>query len=294
MNRESHAVDFADLTTPTLRERSRHWALNMLAGYHSILPTTKIQLAKNRVHFLYLHYVFQDEEKGFERLLRWLSQTEHKFISYSEAVERVENGQIDDRYICFSFDDGVANCLTAGKILQQFGAKACFFLNTSTLGDTNQSHQMLVTRTRYGRLPVQYLSWNNVTALLEMGHEIGGHTHNHVDMGLLSQCDLETEVGLNKEILEKRYGPIQHFAWPFGRMQNFSAIARDVVFDAGYKSCASAERGAHIASANGNSFCIHRDNVVAAWPLSHIKYLLSQSISRSSVKTSSWKGLSDL
>ena len=66
-------------------------------------------LQKNRIQFLYLHHVLEDEEDDFRELLAVLSQ-QHRFISYSEAVERIWTGEIDAPYITFSFDDGMQSC----------------------------------------------------------------------------------------------------------------------------------------------------------------------------------------
>jgi hypothetical protein len=70
-------------------------------------------LVRPRVHFTYMHHVFRDEEKEFVALLEWLVEAGHKFISYSEGIDRVVRGDIDKAYVSFTFDDGFKSCLRA-------------------------------------------------------------------------------------------------------------------------------------------------------------------------------------
>ena len=277
------ARTYKELYKPSLRAIVRSFLLSIYtSGQFTTTPTLP------RVHFLYLHHVFMDEEQNFEALIKWLQSNGCLFVSYSDAVQRVGNGAIDKQYVAFSFDDGVDNCLKAGQILARYGISACFFLNTAMIGEEHQIHPMLITAKQYGRLPVRYLSWADIEQLKNWGHEIGGHTHSHINMATASSDQLAFEIGNNKELLEQRLGPIAHFAWPFGRFQHFSAEARRAVYKAGYHSCASAERGIHVTQAENSQFCIHRDGVVAAWPLAQTRYLLARSAANYAVPANSW------
>jgi peptidoglycan/xylan/chitin deacetylase (PgdA/CDA1 family) len=245
-------------------------------------------LQKNRVHFLYLHFVFQDEEKKFDLFIQYLQRSGHTFLSYSDAVSQVASGRIDKPYVCLSFDDGFDNCLQAGHIMNYYGISACFFLNTHRIDHVHHVSPTPLEGSRLAQLPLRYLSWADIEILQKLGHEIGGHTHSHVNMALEDQSVLDIEIQKNKAILETYVGKIHHFAWPFGRFQYFSPLARDRVFAAGYRSCASAERGAHVVPTRDERFCIRRENIVAAWPRSHIQYLLARSIAKSNEHTNEW------
>ncbi len=81
-------------------------------------------------------------------------------------------------------------------------------------------------------------------------------------------------------MIEDKVGPIKHFAWPYGLFSHFSDTARQVTFKAGFKSCASAERGAHVVHAANiapEHICIRRDQLIANWPLKHNLYFLARS-----------------
>ena len=89
----------------TTKNKFRDAVINLAAPVSSFLGIDKALIKKNRVQFLFLHHLFNDEVASFRKLLKALSK-EHTFISYSEAVNRIKTGNIDKPYICFSSDDG--------------------------------------------------------------------------------------------------------------------------------------------------------------------------------------------
>ncbi|MFT5123604.1 MAG: peptidoglycan/xylan/chitin deacetylase (PgdA/CDA1 family) [Kiritimatiellia bacterium] len=285
-----YATHYRDFAVPSLRAYARRLALTALAARERSAPRFTERLRQPRVHFLYLHYVFRDEEAGFDRLLTWLEKSGHILIPYSEAVERAAKGPIDRPYVCFSFDDGVDNGLKAAEILKAHGTTGCFFLNGSNLAEEHVIKPMLYSYRHHGRKPARYLSLQEVEQLKQDDHELGGHTFNHINMAEATDDEIDADLQCNRAFLEPRFGPLQHFAWPFGRYACFSHAARARVLGAGYTSIASAERGAHLTSGEAG-MCILRDNIVAAWPLSHMLYLMAQSVAQSSANPPSWDRL---
>ena len=246
-------------------------------------------LERPRVHFLYLHHVFEDEEAGFRRILEEIARG-HTIIDYSEAVARVRQGRIDRPYVTFSFDDGLKSCLRAGEILNEYDARACFFVCPSMTEERDFGRIEMFCREQLDMPPTEFLSWADMEQLVSWNHEIGSHTMSHRRLSDLDSEALEYELGRSREVLSARLGDIRHFAWPFGRFFHTKRIAADAVFRVGYESCASAERGAHV-SASGDSFstlCIRRDQIVAAWPLSHIRFFLARSSDRASAESNEW------
>ena len=78
-------------------------------------------------------------------------------------------------------------------------------------------------------------------------------------------------------ILNERCGHVKHFAFPYGRFFHFNDIGRKAVFDAGYITCATAERGCHInpvSPISAEQLCIRRDHTVLGWDINHIMYFL--------------------
>jgi peptidoglycan/xylan/chitin deacetylase (PgdA/CDA1 family) len=284
---------YKELEGNSLRSVSRHIWYSLLSTASEFSKLTENGLGKFRVHFLYYHYVFQDEEENFRKLIESLMDTGHRIISYSEAVNRVIHGEFDRPYVCFSFDDGLHNCLSASKILNEFNISGCFFLNSMILDEKDPGEIARYCDERLEMKAARFLSWSDAEELVRLGHEVGGHTYSHVDLGQVNRSDIEDEIGKDQSILTSRLGSIKHFAWPYGKFKHLSADARDAVFDFGYESCASAIEGAHSVKAEHSRFCIRRESLLAAWPVQHSLYRIARSAHGSDESSNSWVGYPD-
>ena len=124
---------------------------------------------------------------------------------------------------------------------------------------------------------LSFLNWRDLEALLVQGHEVGAHSLTHANLAVVTRDVLEEEIGVCRDVLERRVGAVRHFAWPFG---HFSCITREAVaiaFAAGYASCASAERGCHVAApADPHQLCIRRDQIMPTWPWRHVAFFLAR------------------
>jgi peptidoglycan/xylan/chitin deacetylase (PgdA/CDA1 family) len=271
------------------RASIRAAALSTLAAAAQMSGRMARALRRPRVQFVYLHHVLIDEEQGFRRLLQDLSRL-HTFTTYSDAVRRVQAGDIDRPYVCFSWDDGFRDNLRAARVLEEFGTRGCFFVCPGIVGE--QSDQSLRAFCRNLDFPVltPFLSWQDMEKLVADGHEVGGHTMTHPDLGALSPAAIGDEVARSREEIRKRLGKAQHFAWPRGRWINFSPAARDAVFAAGFISCASAVRGCHVTASGPSAaeLCIRRDHIFANWPASHVRYLLMRNSVAASKADNAW------
>ena len=293
--REELTLEIKEYSTPygeegvvSARRIARHTALTSLAALYKLTGRMSF-LKRNRIQFIYLHHIFEDEEAAFRQALRFLSRS-HSLISYSEAVERLWRGEIDRPYVCFSFDDGLKNCLRAARILSEFGVSGCFFICPSIIGETDH-RKLKEFCVRKLTLPAtEMLTWDDVETLINNGHEIGSHTMSHPVLSRISQERAQHEISQSYESLTGRLGAIKHFAWPEGRFFHFNPAAARAVFDAGFQSCASAERGCHVTRTepNPSSLCIRRDYLAARWPLSHSAYFLASNSQTASAKSNQW------
>lgn len=231
-----------------------------------------------RVQFLYLHHIFEDEVQNFERFVQELAEY-HTFISHSEAVQRIWNGSIDKPYISWSFDDGFKNNLKAAEILNRFGTTAIFFLNPASIGIKSVDEAKTFCAQRLQMPPIQFMDWNDVDFLIKQGHEIGSHSMEHLNMGMMSQEQIQQDLSESKRILSSHCGEVSHFAYPFGKYSDFNQSAFDLVFETGYVSCASAKRGCHYDTGKKtipSDLLIRRDQISANWPLKHLMYAVSR------------------
>lgn len=259
------------LKPKALRGMLRNMALSGLS-----IAANERYLSKPRIQFLYVHHVFNDEEKKLEVLLKRLAK-EHTFISYGEAVEKILSGKIDKPYITFSSDDGFKNNLRAAEIMNEYGAKACFFINPGIIGETDFSKINKFCTQRLEFPPVEFLTWDEVAKLQQWGHEIGSHTMMHMNIAATSEQEIKGDLAQTYRILGERCGGVRHFAFPYGRFFHFSSAGRKAVFETGFQTCATAERGCHINAAapiSNTELCIRRDHIVLDWKLSHVLYFL--------------------
>ena len=251
---------------------------NLVLDFLSLGISEKNRLfEKPRIQFLYVHHVFKDEEKSLVRLIETLGK-HHRFISYSHAVDKILSGQIDEPSIVFSSDDGLKNNLSAAKIFSSFNISACFFVNPSIIGQSDRRIVAEFCKERLHFPPVEFMTWEEIHQLQQMGHEIGSHTMSHINVARSQRQELEDEIGKSFSILKQRCGAVRHFAYPYGRFFHFNEEGRKLVFEAGFESCCSAERGCHIN--HGRKICkeellIRRDHIILGWKLKHILYFLA-------------------
>lgn len=253
-----------------------------LAGLSSIweLKNTEALLKKPRIQFLYFHHIFNDEAEKFDLLLQELLK-HHIFISHSEAVERILTNDIDKPYISLSSDDGFKNNTQAAKIMDRYNIPCCFFINPDFIGITDHKHLARICRSKWHFPPTEVLNWEDVESLMKNGHEIGSHTIDHINIAKTGVTAVEDNLTRAYDELRSRCGRIKHFAFPYGRFFHFNYDAFKLVFDVGYESCASAERGCHVTSHSieKNDLLIRRDQIILDWNKKHIYYFLLKSSS---------------
>ena len=269
-----------------LRGLVRDLALNGLS-IKTKFPNANSIFEKPRIQFLYIHHLFDDEIKNFDKLLKLLSK-DHSFISYSDAVNKILTGNIYKPFICISSDDGFKNNLAAVKIMDKYGAKGCFFVNPDTIGLKDFSKVKSFCNNRLNFPPTEFMDWNDLDKLIKSGHEIGSHTMGHINIAETNIKIVEDNINESYEILNKRIGKVLHFAYPYGRFFHFNKQAFDLVFKAGFTSCATAERGCHVAAdrkLNTNELLIRRDHVICDWNINHVLYFILNNSEKASYQT---------
>lgn len=274
-----------------LRGKLRKYALNGLCLLDKLYGIQNA-LNKPRVQFLYIHHVFRDEEIALERLLKSLSLN-HEFLSYSDSVTKILEGKIDKPYICISSDDGLKNNIRAAEILNKYNTRACFFINPAIVGNTSFHEIKTHCKNRLNFPPVEFMDWKDIEKIQKMGHEIGSHTMEHINVAATEKSIFIDDCYKSFEILTKQCGEAKHFAFPYGRFFHFNEIGRDTVFDSGFISCATAERGCHVTHDRlllKEELYIRRDHIVLDWNLDHVFHFLANNSKRAkSINNLFWK-----
>jgi peptidoglycan/xylan/chitin deacetylase (PgdA/CDA1 family) len=83
------------------------------------------------------------------------------------------------------------------------------------------------------------------------GFELGAHTCNHVDLGVVAGVEAEHEIADSGARLESEVGSkIDLFSYPYGRKHQITEENRQAIRDAGYACCVSAYGGVVLPSSN--------------------------------------------
>ncbi|MCD6063857.1 MAG: putative polysaccharide deacetylase, partial [Flavipsychrobacter sp.] len=133
----------------------------------------------------------------------------------------------------------------------------------------------------------EFLDWDDIAALQKDGHEIGGHSMYHMNIGEADPEKILTDVTQTWDILKKNCGAANHFAFPYGRFFHFNEAGRRAVFQAGFRSCASAERGCHVnpeTPLTPEQLCIRRDHILLNWGIDQISYFIANNARKASTQ----------
>ncbi len=108
--------------------------------------------------------------------------------------------------VSFSFDDVPASAAEAGaRVLEAAGVRGSFYI-AGALCD-REGHM--------GR----FASAGEVARLVRAGHEVGCHTHGHLDLAHTTAAEVEAELAANREALAASGAPDPRtFAYPYGEV----------------------------------------------------------------------------
>lgn len=107
-----------------------------------------------------------------------------------------------------SYDDGVYQDIRLVEMLNQYGLKCTFNLNT---GMMEPPYVWEADGVRIERMPAEMLPE------LYRGHEVASHTLHHCDLTQLSDGEVFDEVRDDRHALEKIFGNnVTGFAYPYG------------------------------------------------------------------------------
>ncbi len=231
---------------------------------------------KKSIQFLYGHHIFKDEIENFKIITSYLSNN-FKIISYSEAVNILKTGDIDDNYICFSFDDGLKNCMRAAEHLNELSISAMFFINPEVVDKfDDEAYIQNHCKENLHLLELDFMGWFDIDLLLKMGHEIGNHTLNHKRLSAIQPEEYNNQIIKSKEWIEKHAGKVKHFAWPYGLQKDVTPEAFKTAIQCGHESVVSAIRGQHFNILNLKKDYIIRDQIIFKDPLSSFKYFYNK------------------
>ena len=121
--------------------------------------------------------------------------------------------------VTFSYDDGVTQDIRLVELLNQYGLKATFNLNSETLG----TRGMLGYQ---GKRISHYKIHKEDVKDLYAGHEVAVHTLNHPNLTQLSDAEVLRQVVEDQRNLEALVGyPVVGMAYPCGGKNHDERVA---------------------------------------------------------------------
>ncbi len=191
----------------------------------------------------------------FESHLVYLTERGYRSYALRDVVNNRREVMQNAPSVVITFDDGLFdNWTNAVPLLRKYKMTATFFVPTAFIEDTNSiiAHPNLA---EYAGSKM--LSWNNLGEMVELGFEIGGHSHAHVKMSELSESEAQREIVLPKELIEKRIGyHIYSFAYPKGHSDSFGGSTMEIVKRMGYTAACTMISGT--ISENSDMFRLPR------------------------------------
>lgn len=250
-----------------MRSLARHCALSTRGLISRPSNTPSLRL-------LYCHYVFDDQRRDFEAVVRYL-QSIGEFIGTNEVLDFLEGRKpIEHNLFHLSFDDGFKNVIThALPILREYGVPAAFFVPTAIIAAPQEKVEEYCRVTTNYSSVIEMATWDDLEKACAAGFEIGSHTRTHVRFAAIStsKTAIDNEIFGSKADLERRLGrSCNYISWPFGRIADADAESLKAVEQAGYRACFGAFRGRVVPNIT-DRFCIPRHHFETQWPLQHVK-----------------------
>jgi peptidoglycan/xylan/chitin deacetylase (PgdA/CDA1 family) len=174
--------------------------------------------------------------RRFARQLRWLRMRGYTVLGLDEYLHhRLEHTLPPPRSVVITFDDAYAdNVELAHPLLRRHAVAATIFAVSRRMGGLNDWSPGAEVQGR------QLMTWEQATELRRDGIELGAHTRTHASLRGLAPAELADEIAGSRRDLEERLGPIRHFAYPYGRLDDAAVRA---VEEAGFASACGIEEG---------------------------------------------------
>lgn len=162
-------------------------------------------------------------------------------IGLGDLAARLTSGTDLSGLVVLTFDDGyLDNHDVAAPELERNGLAATFFIATEFIDSSRVPWWDAALPHR-----AEWMTWDHVRSLAAAGFEIGAHTQNHVDLGVVSGAEAWQEIVGSRDRIGREVGQLpRSFSYPYGRKHQMTPANREFVRRAGFDVCLSAYGGA--------------------------------------------------
>jgi len=197
-------------------------------------------LTYHRVNDRHPHDRLTVAPRAFAAQMEALRASGRPVLSLARALPPPHGGEpIPAGAVALTFDDGYAdNATEALPILERFGFSAAFFVVTGLMGTA-----LTLDRYRACCDADRMMSWDEVRALRDRGHTIGGHGRTHRELAGLRETEVREEVEECAVDIQRETGERPRlFCYPRG---SENAAARRIVGEAGFVAACTVRPGAN-------------------------------------------------
>ena len=186
-------------------------------------------------------------EEALRAQLRFVARRGYVGLTFAEAERRRRAGDLPERAVVVTFDDGYASTRRAVPILDEFGFPGTVFAVT-TFADSREPLSWYGVEGGAGgpdRDEYLPLGWEGLENLQAHGWEVGSHTVTHPLLTTLDDDALMRELVSSRQRIIEQLGTCHTIAYPYGAADD--RVAR-FTRAAGY-TAGCVLTGAHITDA---------------------------------------------
>jgi peptidoglycan/xylan/chitin deacetylase (PgdA/CDA1 family) len=214
------------------------WFLFSTGLYRKYFRDMAVVVLFHRVDDRYPGNPISCSEAEFRGFLDFF-QKYFQVIGMSELVHKLQSGADISGQLVVTFDDGYKDNRKAADELLRRRLPASFFIATNFIESDRVPWWDVDSN-----IKSEWMSWDDVRSLATDGFELGSHTQNHVDLGVVAGEAAEQEIDGARDRLQQETGTtVTLFSYPYGRVNQLSDANREYVKRSGFSCCPSAFGG---------------------------------------------------
>jgi peptidoglycan/xylan/chitin deacetylase (PgdA/CDA1 family) len=175
------------------------------------------------------------DPEAFYRQMEWLKRLGFQGLSLREALPYIE-GAKRGKVAAITFDDSYENVYdNALPVLQEFGFTATNFVVVNQIGGSN------AWDAPNGVAWAPCMSLEQLRDWVDLGHEVGSHTLDHVHLPDLAVEEARKQILQSRALLEELLDEVvSSFCFPYG---DETPLDRVLAYEAGYRVATTTRRG---------------------------------------------------